>query len=42
VVDEIGICNHGIICLEDYRTPCAKDCKLSITVAEVNLLYLHD
>ena len=32
-VDEIGICDHGIICPEEHRPPCAKGGELSNIVA---------
>jgi hypothetical protein len=41
VVDEIGICNHGIICLEDYMTRCGKESKLNIAVAAQLICYIY-
>ena len=39
LADEIGICNHGIICPEELRPPSAKGGKLSIIVAVQLICY---
>ena len=41
LVDEIGICDHGIICPEEHRPPCAKGGELSITVAVHLVCYIY-
>jgi hypothetical protein len=40
LVDEIGICDHGIKRPEEHRPPCAKGGELSIIVAAQLICYI--